>query len=509
MASPTILTRGAAPTAVGRETGSSSTPNLDRTPRGGPSPLVMAIILTSQLMIVLDASVVITALPKIHDAFGFSPTGLSWVQNAYTLAFGGLLLFGARVGDILGRRRVYMAGIAAFTIASLAGGLAPNGGWLLIARTVQGVAAAIAAPSTLALLMTSFREPRERMRAISLYAAASSGGASIGLVLGGFLTDLLSWRWGLFINVPIGAALVLLAPRYLPETERKPGRFDLVGAISSTLGMTALVYGFVRAGSAGWGDRATLASFAAALALLAGFVLRELRAEQPILPLRLFASRERSGAYIARLFTVGGMFAFFFFVTQYLQEVLDYSALKAGFAFLPMTAVLFATSRLVPRLAGRMSGNRLLILGLVIALGAMVWVRGLSASTQYFPQLALPMMLLGIGMGIAFIPLTSQGIAGVRQEDSGAASGLVNAFHQVGGSVGLAVLVTVFGTVSRNEAAKHAAAAGGAVSKLQAKQDLAHAISVSLTGSAIFLAVALLVVFATGARRRDGQRNPA
>jgi len=501
-----VLTRGSAPTAAGRETGSGSAAGPGLNLRSGPSPLVMAIILTSQLMIVLDASVVITALPKIHDAFGFSPTGLSWVQNAYTLAFGGLLLFGARVGDILGRRRVYMAGIAAFTLASLAGGLAPNGTWLLTARTVQGVAAAIAAPSTLALLMTSFREPRERMRAISLYAAASSGGASIGLVLGGFLTDLLSWRWGLFINVPIGVVLVLLAPRYLQETERKPGRFDLAGAISSTLGMTALVYGFVRAGSAGWSDRATLASFVAALVLLAGFVLREQRAEQPILPLRLFASRERAGAYVARLFTVGGMFAFFFFLTQYLQEVLDYSALKAGFAFLPMTAVLFATSRLVPRFAGRISSNRLLIIGLVLALGAMTWVRGLSAGTQYFPQLALPMMLMGIGMGIAFIPLTSMGIAGVRQEDSGAASGLVNAFHQVGGSVGLAVLVTVFGTVSRNEAAKHA---GSVATGLQAKQELAHAISVSLTGSAIFLAVALLVVFATTAPRRDGQRNPA
>ncbi len=469
-----------------------------------PSPLVLAIILTSQLMIVLDASVVITALPSIRDAFHFSAAGLSWVQNAYTLAFGGLLLFGARVGDILGRRRVYMAGIAAFTLASLLGGLAPNGPLLLTARAVQGVAAAIAAPSTLALLMMSFREPRERVRAISLYAAASSGGASVGVVLGGLLTDLLSWRWGLFINVPIGIALVLLAPRHLPETERNPGRFDLAGAISSTLGMTALVYGFVRAGSASWTDRETLASFAAALVLLAGFVLRELRAEQPILPLRLFASWERSGAYVARLFTVGGMFAFFFFQTQFLQGVLGYSPLKAGFAFLPMTAVLFATSRMVPRFAGRLGSARLLVLGLLIALGGMVWSRELSADTQYFPQVALPMILLGIGMGMAFVPLTSSGIAGVRQEDSGAASGLVNAFHQVGGSVGLAVLVTVFGTVSRN-AANHPAA--GVAPALAAKQNLAHAISAVQTGAAIFLAVALAVVVATARMSKVSQRD--
>ncbi|HEV2343760.1 MAG TPA: MFS transporter [Actinocrinis sp.] len=500
MPSSPVLTRAPARRPTGRPTAGDAASSTT-------SALVMAIILTSQLMIVLDASVVITALPKIQNAFGFSTTSLSWVQNAYTLAFGGLLLFGARVGDILGRRRVYMGGIAAFTLASLLGGLAQNGTWLLTARTIQGVAAAIAAPSTLALLMTHFREPRDRMRAISLYAAASSGGASIGLVIGGFLTDLLSWRWGLFINVPIGAALVLLAPRYLPETERNPGRFDLAGAVTSTLGMTSLVYGFVRAGSAGWADRATLASFAAALVLLAGFVLRELRAEQPILPLRLFASRERSGAYVARLFTVGGMFAFFFFVTQYLQEVLDYSALKAGFAFLPMTAVLFATSRMVPKVAARVDSTRLLVTGLVIALGAMGWARGLSASTQYFPQVAIPMILLGVGMGIAFIPLTSSGIAGVQPQDSGAASGLVNAFHQVGGSLGLAVLVTVFGTVSRHaQQSQHVA---GATAAMAAKQNLAHGISAALTGSAIFLAVALAVVLVTAKNWRRPSRNPS
>ncbi|HZU55787.1 MAG TPA: MFS transporter [Actinocrinis sp.] len=482
-----LLTRPAARHSIGR------TPDL-RTGRGTPSPLVMAIILTSQLMIVLDASVIISALPKIHDAFGFSPTSLSWVQNAYTLAFGGLLLFGARVGDILGRRRVYLGGIALFTLASLLGGLAPNGAWLLTTRAIQGLAAAIAAPSTLALLMMSFQGARERMRAISLYAAASSGGASVGLVLGGLLTDLASWRWGLFINVPIGIALVLLAPRYLPETERNPGRFDLVGAVSSTLGMTALVYGFVRAGSSGWTDHATLASFAGAVLLLAGFVLVELRAPQPIMPLRLFASRERSGAYVARLFTVGGMFAYFFFQTQFLQEVRDYSALKAGFAFLPMTAVLFATSRLVPKVAGAVSSGRLLITGLSVALIAMAWTCRLSADTQYFPRIALPMMLLGLGMGIAFIPLTSSGIAGVDPKDSGAASGLVNAFHQVGGSLGLGVLVTVFGTAARNAAGQHSA---GVPAALAAKQHLAHAISAALTGSVVFLAVALVIVLVT------------
>ncbi|HEV3171479.1 MAG TPA: MFS transporter [Actinocrinis sp.] len=482
-----LLARSSAARSAVRTTARSTAREPSRT---SPSPLVMAIILTSQLMIVLDASVVITALPRIRDTFDFSPTSLSWVQNAYTLAFGGLLLFGARVGDILGRRRVYMAGIAVFTVASLLGGLAPSGALLLTARAVQGVAAAVAAPSTLALLMMSFREARERMRAISLYAAASGAGGSVGLVVGGLLTSLASWRWGLFINVPIGIALVLLAPRYLPETERKPGRFDMAGALTSTAGMTALVYGFVRAGSSGWSDRITVASFAAAAVLLGIFVLVELRVPQPIMPLRLFASLERSGAYIARMLAVGGMFSYFFFQTQYLQEVRDYSALKAGFAFLPMTVVLFSTTRIVPRLAHRFGDTRLLISGLVLALAGMVWTSRISAGTQYFPQLAVPMLLLGLGMGIAFIPLTSQGIAGVAQEDSGAASGLVNAFHQVGGSLGIAVLITVFGTASRH------------ADKTQPTNAFAHAVAESLTGSSVFLALALAVVLGTAALRR-------
>jgi MFS family permease len=329
------------------------------------------------------------------------------------------------------------------------------------------------------------------MRAISLYAAASGAGGSVGLVVGGLLTDLASWRWGLFINVPIGIALVLLAPRYLPETERKPGRFDLAGALTSTAGMTALVYGFVRAGSSGWGDRYTVASFAAAAVLLGIFVLVELRVPQPIMPPRLFASLERSGAYVARLLTVGGMFSYFFFQTQYLQEVRDYSALKAGFAFLPLTVVLFSTTRIVPRLAPRFGDTKLLVGGLVLALTAMVWTSRISAGTQYFPQLAVPMLLLGLGMGVAFIPLTSQGIAGVAQEDSGAASGLVNAFHQVGGSLGIAVLITVFGTVSRHAPAKSSPT-----------DAFAHAVAESLTGSSIFLALALVVVLGTAALRR-------
>src|SRR3954469_14112974 len=325
--------------------------------------MVLGIILACYLMIVLDVSIVITALPQIRETLGFSDTGLSWIQNAYALTFGGLLLLGARAGDIFGRRQVFVVGIAEFTAASARGGLAQSPGWLLAARAVQGVGAAIAAPSTLALLTTTFPEGRERTRAIAYYSAVAGGGGSVGLVLGGVLTDWISWRWGLFVNVPIGLAIVLLAPRFLPETERRSGRFDLTGALTSTIGMTALVYGFVRAASDGWLDTYTLASFAAGALLLAAFVVTERRAQQPITPLHLFASRQRSGAYIARVLVTGGMFSSFFFMTQYLQGVDGYSALQAGLAFLPMTAVMFAMGRVVPSLVRRFGNTPVLIAG--------------------------------------------------------------------------------------------------------------------------------------------------
>jgi EmrB/QacA subfamily drug resistance transporter len=445
---------------------------------------VLALILACYLMIVLDVSVVIAALPKIEHTLHFSPTSLSWVQNAYALTFGGLLLLGARAGDILGRRRMLVAGIAVFTAASLAGGLAPSAEWLLAARAVQGIGAAIAAPSTLALLTTTFREGQERTRAIAYYSAVAGGGGSVGLVLGGLLTDLLSWRWGLFINVPVGLTVIWLAPRYLPETERRSGHFDLQGAVTSTLGMTALVYGFVRAASDGWGDRGTIASFVTGLALLIAFVLTETRAEQPITPLHLFASRQRSGAYIARVLVTGGMFSMFFFLTQFLQGVDGLSALEAGLAFLPMTAVMFAMGRVVPILAPRFGNTRLLTGGLLLAVLGVAWLSRVAAGTHYFPQIAVPLALVGIGIGIAFTPLTAAGIAGVAQRDAGAGSGLLNVSQQLGGSLGLAILITVFAAATRP-------ATGAA-----ARAELAHGVETALTGSALFLALALVVVFA-------------
>jgi EmrB/QacA subfamily drug resistance transporter len=444
-------------------------------------------------MIILDATIVITALPDIHRALHFSSTGLSWVQNAYTLTFGGLLLLGARAGDILGRRRVFVAGIALFTLASMMGGLAQSASWLLTARAVQGVGAAIAAPSTLALLQISFEEGPARARAVGAYSAVAGGGGSVGLLLGGMLTTWISWRWGLFINVPIGIVLVLLAPRYLPETERRPGRFDMAGAVTSTVGMTLLVYGFVSAASRGWGARTTVASFVLSAALLATFVVNEKRAEQPITPLKLFVSRQRSGAYVARMLIVSGMFAMFFFMTQFFQGVLGYSPLQSGLAFLPVTAVMFAVVRVVPRFVQRVGTDRLLAGGVLVALVGMVWLSRLSPTTPFFPEIMVPMVLLGTGIGAALVPLTTAGIAGVDPDDAGAASGLVNVAQQLGGSLGLGILITVFAAAGHG-GASHPAGTGPVRSVAQ--WDLAHAIATSLKGSAVFLTLALVVVVA-------------
>jgi EmrB/QacA subfamily drug resistance transporter len=443
---------------------------------GAANPaMVLAIILGCYLMVVLDASVVITALPHIRTDLGFSSASLSWVQNAYTLTFGGLLLLGARAGDLLGRRQMFVLGISLFIVASMLGGLAQSETWLLTARAVQGIGAAIAAPSTLALLTVSFPEGSERTHAIALYSAVASAGASIGLVLGGMLTTWISWRWGLFINVPVGVVLVSLAPKYLPETERHTGEFDLAGAATSTLGMSALVYGLVRAAETSWGDAVALGSFAAAVLMLAAFVAIEKRARQPITPLRLFASRERVGAYASRMLMVGAMFGMFFYLTQFLQGALGYSALKAGLAFLPVTLSIFSMVRVVPRLLGRFGMQRTLLAGLVSALVGMLWLSQISTTTDYWTGIALPMLLIGVGMGLSFTPLTQAGIAGVDNHDAGAASGLVNVFQQLGGTLGIGLLVTVFASASEGTGAKA----------------LAEGVPTTITVSAILVALAL------------------
>jgi len=453
--------------------------------RGHGHPrLVLGVILACQLMVILDATIVNIALPRIQGALGFTPTDLSWVVNAYTLTFGGLLLLGARAGDILGRRATFLAGIGLFTVASLACGLATTEGMLLAGRAAQGVGAALASPSALALLMTMFPEGRERVRAIALYTAVSIGGSALGLIAGGMLTEWASWLWIFFVNLPIGVAVVVLAVLVVPETPRHPGRFDLTGALTSTLGMILLVYGFVHAASDGWTNAQTITAFAGGALLLLAFVLTELRAESPITPLRLFADRNRSGAYMARLLQLAGMLGMFFFLTQFLQDVLGYSALETGFAFLPVTVLVFGASMLSARVfVGRVPDRLLMTGGMALCTAGMLWQTGLSESSSYADVLG-PMTLFGLGAGLASVVLTSVSIAGVAPRDAGAASGLVNVMQQVGGSLGLAILVTVFGAASR-----------GAHSTGTAAEQARHAFIVGADRG--FLAAAILLAAST------------
>jgi EmrB/QacA subfamily drug resistance transporter len=459
--------------------------------------MALALVLCAQLMIILDMTVVNVALPHIASGLRFSESGLSWVLNAYTLTFGGLLLLGGRAGDILGRRRVFIAGIALFTAASLAGGLATSAAWLLAARAAQGVGGALASPAVLALIAASFADGRERTRALSIYTGVAMGGGSLGLVLGGVITQWASWRWVLFINVPIGIVVALSAPLLLPESPRQPGRFDLAGALTSTLGMTLLVYGFIRVGSSGFGDRQAEGAFLAAVILLAVFVANESRARQPITPLRLFADRGRTGSYITRLLIVAGMFGMFFFLTQYVQKILGFSPLRAGLAFLPMTVALFGVSRLSSRLLARFSGLVLMVAGMLPVVAGMAWLSRLDPGASYTSGVLGPMLLIGTGMGVVFVPLTMASLAGVRPEDSGAASSMVNVTQQVGGSLGLAALVTVFATATRNAAARpagHLSALAQAHSAALQASATVHGMSSAFTLAAVFDLAALLIV---------------
>jgi len=423
--------------------------------------LALAIVLGAQLMIILDMTVVNIALPSIARGLHFSPAGLSWVLNAYTLTFGGLLLLGGRAGDILGRRRVFVAGIILFTAASLAGGLAQSAGLLL------------------AMITASFADGRERARALGIYTAVVMGGGSLGLVLGGVITEWVSWRWVLFINVPIGVLVAIAAPLFLRETARQPGHFDVTGALTSTAGMVSLVYGIIRAAADGWSDPVTLTAFGAAAVLLGGFVWHESRARQPITPLRLFADRRRSGSYLTRLLLVAGMFGMFFFLTQFVQEILGFSPLRAGISFLPMTVALFAVSRLAPRLVSRFRPWTLMVTGMLPVVAGMTWLSRIEPGTGYLAGVLGPMLLIGAGMGVVFVPLTMASLSGVRPEDSGAASSMVNVMQQVGGSLGLAVLVTAAGT-----AMGHAAGQAAVV----------HGMSHAFTLAAVLDVLALLVV---------------
>ncbi|MGA5703506.1 MFS transporter [Peterkaempfera bronchialis] len=420
--------------------------------RKGQRPgLTLTVIAATQLMVVLDATIVNIALPHIQDALHFTTTDLSWVINAYTLTFGGLLLLGGRIGDILGRRRVFVAGVLLFGFASLLGGFAQDSTMLLIARALQGMGGAICSPTAFALIATNFKEGPERNRAFGVFSAVAGSGAAIGLLAGGLLTEYLNWRWVLFVNVPIAVAIALAAPLYINESERHPGRFDLTGALTSTLGLVSLVYGFIRAASDGWSDTWSVTAFLAAAVLLALFVVTERRTAQPITPLRMFADRNRSGSYVMMLCLSAAMFGIFFYVTLFVQRTLGYSPLKAGVAFLPISACIIVAAQISSRFQARTGPKPFMAGGALLVTAGLLWLTRTTASSGYPEGVLGPTMIFGAGMGCIFVPMMLIAVSGVSARETGAASGLLNATQQIGGALGLSILTTVFGTAAKDE----------------------------------------------------------
>lgn len=435
---PTVLTEEPPPAATGEGEGGHGHRRL------GPA---LAVISAAQLMVVLDATIVNIALPHIQNDLGFSASSLSWVVNAYTLAFGGLLLLGGRAGDLLGRRKVFMAGVTLFALASLLGGLATSQTWLVGARVLQGLGAAVASPTALSLITTTFPAGRARNRAMGVYAAMSGAGAAIGLILGGALTEA-DWRWTFFINVPIGLAVAGLAPFLLGESRRQRGTFDLPGALTGTSGLVGIVYGLTHAASAGWGDRTTLTSLIGGAALLLVFVGVEARARHALVPLRVLAHRDRGTTYLVMLAVGAAMFSMFYFLGIYIQEVLGYSPLRAGVAFLPFSVALIAAAQLASVLVARVGARWIAGPGGVLAALGMLWMAQITPTSQYLSGLLGPILLLATGLGLVFVPLTLTALSGVGRQDSGVASAVLNTTQQIGGALGLATLSTVATTAA-------------------------------------------------------------
>jgi len=493
----------------------------DRTASATTSPghegvhpgIALLVIAGAQLMIVLDATIVNIALPHIQSALGFSNTNLAWVLNAYTLTFGGLLLLGGRSGDIFGRRRMFITGILIFAGASLAGGLAQSQAWLLAARVVQGAGGAIASPTALSLVTTNFPEGRERNRAFGVYAAVSGAGAAIGLILGGVLTSWLSWRWVLFVNVPIGIALAIITPYVIRESEKHPGKLDLPGAITSTLGIGSLVFAFIHAASLaphGWTNSVTIVAFALAIVLLGAFFVIESHSEQPLMPLRLFQNRNRTAGYIVMFSMGAALFSMFFYLTQFVQEILGYSALKAGFAFVPVSIAIVISAQIASRAIIRTGPRPLVILGCVVAGVGLAWLSTITAHSGYVSLLLPTMIVVAIGLGFVFVPITLTAVAGVESRDAGIASAMLNVTQQIGGTTGLAVLVTVSTTVFVNTLttgmAKLIAAGQPSAIALAATKEsaLAHAWGTSFRAACAFAIIGLVAAIFGLTNSRDG-----
>jgi EmrB/QacA subfamily drug resistance transporter len=411
-----------------------------------PSWAVLAIACAAQFMVVLDVSIVNVALPSIRTSLGLSVSGLQWVVNAYTLTFAGFMLFGGRAADLFGRKKIFLTGLTLFTLASLAGGFASSGVLLVAARAVQGLGGAILAPATLSLLTTTYTEPRARARALGAWGATAGSGGAFGVLAGGLLTDLASWRWVLFVNVPFGALLLVAAAGALRESRgqiRSLRALDLPGTLTVTAGLALGVYGIVSTDTHPWASAHTLVSLAVAVALLAAFVLIETRAPEPIVPLRIFRLRSLSAANGLAVIIGSAMFSMFFFTTLYLQVVLGFSPLRAGLAFLPVTAMIITGAQASGRLVHRFGPRPLLLTATIASAVALAWLSRLTDDGGYWTHVFGPVVLLGAGMGTAMVPMMLAATAGVGPHEQGLAAGLINTTRMVGGAVGLAALATI------------------------------------------------------------------
>ncbi len=447
--------------------------------------LALAIIAISQLMIVLDGSIVNIALPSAQHALHISTANRQWVITAYTLSFGGLLLLGGRVADYLGRKRVFIVGLIGFATSSAIGGLAPNAAALFGARALQGAFAALMAPAALSLISVTFTEAHERARAFGVYGAISGGGAAIGLIAGGVLTQYASWRWCLLVNVPVAVFAASAALYVVRDTrpERAQRHYDLPGALTATLGLVALVYAFTKAETGGWLSAGTLGFLGGALVLLAAFVALELRSDHPLLPLRVVVDRNRGGSYLTSLLAGLALFGMFLFLTFYLQGTLHYSALKSGFAFLPFSLGIIVSATVAAQLLPRFGPRALMVTGMLMATAGLILFTGIGVHSSYLTHVLPAVVIISLGMGLVFVPLSSTALTGVDERDAGVASALVNTTQQVGGSLGTALLNTVAATATTTYLRSH-----GATSAIKAA-GIVHGYSVAFTLSAILLGV--------------------
>src|SRR5512132_313123 len=407
--------------------------------------IVLVLICLAQFMVVLDATIVNVALPSIQDDLHLSGGGLQWIVNAYTLVFGGFLLLGGRLGDLLGRKRLFLIGLVIFTGASLFDGLANSEGMLIGARALQGFGAALISPAALSIIATTFSEGAERAKALGVWAAIAIGGSAVGLVLGGVLTQSFSWPWIFFVNVPVGIAAFFLSLRLIPESrdEHAHGSYDIAGAVTVTGGLMALVYAIVDAQSAGWGSAKTIGFFTLAGVLLASFVAIELRAKAPLVRLSIFRTRSLLTANVSMFLAASAIFAMFFFNTLYLQRVLGYGPLEAGLAFLPFTAGIMISASLASQFAPRIGVRPLAALGVLLAAAGLVLLTQLPVDGSYAVNVLPALLLAALGMGGVFMPLTLVATTGLADEDQGLASGLFNTSQQVGGALGLAILASL------------------------------------------------------------------